>query len=342
MNAIQILGPESSPTVSLNRSHPLATPDPASLDSEVLVRVHSAGLTADELTWPEVYKASNPSHIPGLDISGVVAALPPIYAGPLSVGDTVYAMLHPDRGKGQADYVYARAEELAPKPSSLSHAQAAALPIPALTAWEALFKRAYSLSMSGSISPSSRTKRVLVTGASGAVGSMVVQLAKKVMGATVVALASAAKHGYLHELGADETVDYAAINWEREVGLRSVDAVFDAAGGEVLARAWGTVKDDGVVVTVADPPPAWARDKAAVPKELEGRLGVRYIYFIVSPDSEALGKIGELIDEGTIKPLPIVNFDVDKAIEAWDFAKQRGRQGKVVVDFVRDSVRTTN
>ncbi|KAK3308341.1 uncharacterized protein B0T15DRAFT_392339 [Chaetomium strumarium] len=331
MNAIQILGPKTNPTVSLSRFHPLPTPDPHAPNSEILIRVHSAGLTADELTWPELYSASNPMHIPGFEISGVVASLPSTYTGPLSVGDSVSALLHPDRGKGQADYVYARPEELARKPKCLSHAQAAALPIPALTAWEALFKRAWSprpIPTSG--------LRVLVTGASGAVGSMVVQLAKKVIGARVVALASGAKHGYLRELGADETVDYTAADWERGVGMKSVDAVFDAAGGEVLARAWATVKDDGVVVTVADPPPVWATDKGAVPRELEGRPGVRYTYFIVSPDSETLGKISGLIAEGTVKPLPVVEFSVDKAVEAWDFARRRGRQGKVVVNFVAD------
>lgn len=340
MKAIQIIGSKSEPTVTLNGSYPLPTPD--SSGSEILIRVHSAGLTADELTWPELWSPlHNPTHVPGFEVSGVIAELPPAYTGPLAVGDEVYAMLHTDRGKGQAEYVYARPGVVSRKPRSLSFAQAAALPIPALTAWEALLKRAWP---SGPPSPSSSSLRVLVTGASGAVGSMVVQLAKnlKVIGkeVQVVALASAAKHDYLRELGADETVDYnddrKTGGWERKVGIKSVDAVFDAAGGDVLAKAWATVKDDGVVVTVADPPPAWAMDKSpgAVPKELDGRPGVRYIYFIVSPDSESLDKIAGLIDEGTVKPLPVVEYPVDKAVEAWDFARQRGRQGKVVVNFV--------
>ncbi|KAL2257301.1 hypothetical protein VTK26DRAFT_366 [Humicola hyalothermophila] len=346
MKAIQIIGPKSEPTVTLNGSSPLPTPD--SSGSEILIRVHSAGLTADELTWPELWSpVHNPTHVPGFEVSGVIAELPPSYTGPLAVGDEVYAMLHTDRGKGQAEYVYARPGVVARKPRSLSFAQAAALPIPALTAWEALFKRAWPSglpSSSSSSSSSSSPLRVLVTGASGAVGSMVVQLAKKlkVIGkeVQVVALASAAKHEYLRELGADETVDYHDDNetggWERKVGIKSVDAVFDAAGGDVLAKAWATVKDDGVVVTVADPPPAWAMDAGpgAVPKELEGRPDVRYIYFIVSPDREALDKIASLIDEGTVKPLPVVEYPVDKAVEAWDLARQRGRQGKVVVNFV--------
>lgn len=253
-------------------------------------------------------------------------------------------MLHADRGQGQADYVYTAAEGLARKPRGVTHAVAAALPIPVLTAWEGLFARALlqprselgSRSREGGEDGKGGQKVVLVTGASGAVGSMVVQIAKKVAGAKVVALASKGKHGYLRGLGADVTVDYAVDGWEREVGERSVDVVFDSVGGQVLAKAWSVVKDDGVVVTVADPPPAWAFDKTVVPMEADGRPGVRYIYFVVSPDGEALTKIGGLIDEGTLKPLPVVEFGVDKAVEAWEFAKQRGRQGKVVVNFVTD------
>jgi NADPH:quinone reductase-like Zn-dependent oxidoreductase len=67
-------------------------------------------------------------------------------------------------------------------------------------------------------------------------------------------------------LGADETVDYAAADCEGEVGKGSVDAVFDCAGGKVLTRAWATVKDNGAILTIADPPPAWAFDKDLMPK----------------------------------------------------------------------------
>jgi len=323
MKAIQILGPKTEPRITLNSAQLLPTaPDPPSSD-QILIRVHAAGVTADEITWPEVY--ANPTRIPGLEVSGVVAELPAAYAGALSVGDAVYAMLHPDRGSGQAEYVYAREAEVARKPRSMSHAQAAALPIPALTAWEALFKRA---------APLPDGARILVTGASGAVGSMVVQLAKKQLaGARVVALASPGKHEALRELGADETVDVTAPDWESEVGRKSVDAVFDSAGGDVFVKAWATVKDDGVMLTVADPAPAWAHDKTVVPEEVDGRPGLRYHYFIVSPDNGTLGKLAELIDNGLIKPLPVIEFDVDRAVEAWEFAKQRGRKGKVVINF---------
>jgi NADPH:quinone reductase-like Zn-dependent oxidoreductase len=113
--------------------------------------------------------------------------------------------------------------------------------------------------------------------------------------------------------------------------------VFDVVGGQVLEKAWQLVKDDGVLVTVSDPPPAWAFDKAVVPSEVKGRPGLKYVYFIVSPDGEALEKVAGLIDAGALQPLPVVEFPLEKAVEAWEFAKQRGRQGKVVINFVSDN-----
>jgi NADPH:quinone reductase-like Zn-dependent oxidoreductase len=116
-----------------------------------------------------------------------------------------------------------------------------------------------------------------------------------------------------------------------------VDVVFDVVGGDVLEKAWRLVRDDGVLVTVSDPPPAWAFDKTVVPPEVEGRPELKYVYFIVSPDGEALEKVAGLIDEGALQPLPVVEFPLEKAVEAWEFAKQRGRQGKVVINFVSDN-----
>ncbi|KAK4120354.1 NAD(P)-binding protein [Parathielavia appendiculata] len=344
MKAVQILGPKTNPTITLNPTHPLPTADTDNdpEDPLILLRVHSAGVTADEQTWPELYSHTNRDRIPGCEVAGTVAALPEGYGISsisssdrllLQVGDAVYAMLHPDRARGQAEWTYARVSELARVPRSLlgsGLAMAAALPIPALTAWEGLWKRVPGGLPKGA--------RVLVTGASGAVGRMVVQIAKseKFEGVRVVALAKGEeKLEAVMALGADEVVDYGLEGWEDLVGRRSVDAVFDAAGGEVLTRAWGTVKDDGVVLTIADPPPAWAVKKV-VPKEAEGRPGVRYVYFIVSPDWKGLGEISNLIDEGILKPLPVVEFPLDKAVEAWEFAQHRGRQGKVVINLVSD------
>ena len=129
MKAIQITGAKSDPRITLTDTltKPIAT------GTHVLVKVHAAGITADEITWPELYEAS--TRVPGHDVSGVLEALGPEYDGPLSVGSEVFAFLRAstDQG-GQAEYVTADSDEVNLKPSSLSHTQAAAHPIPILTA----------------------------------------------------------------------------------------------------------------------------------------------------------------------------------------------------------------
>ncbi|KAK3352647.1 putative zinc-containing alcohol dehydrogenase [Lasiosphaeria hispida] len=314
MKAVQILGERGHHQIAVTNL--MARPVPRG--HEVLIRVEAAGITADEVGWVEVYKT--PTRIPGHDISGVVEQLGPDYTGTLSVGDAVFAMLHADRGQGQAEFAVTREDETAAKPATVSHAEAAALPIPVVTAWEALHRHAGL----------ERGARVLVTGAAGAVGRMLVQLAALLFDAEVVALASARNHALLRGLGAAEVVDYSAADWEMHVG--KVDAVFDTVGGAVLAKSWRTVKSGAVIVTVADPPPPWAFGKQ-VPEELQDHPGVRYVYFVLSTDSEALAKVAALIDEGKVKALPVAEFPVDEAVEAWELAAKRSRGGKVVIKF---------
>lgn len=314
MKAVQVTGTTVKHDIILNTSMPQPAPKP----DEVLIKVHAAGVTADEVTWPELYET--PSRIPGHDISGVVHALGPEYAGPLSVGDSVFAMLNANRGQGQAEYAVASADEIAPKPKSLSHGEAAALPIPILTAWEAMHRHAKM----------EKGMRVLVTGASGAVGTIFVQLASHLLGAKVVALASTQNHSALKELGAGQTVDYKTPGWEQTV--EPVDVVFDTAGGDVLSKTWKTVKSDGIIITVADPPPPWAFGRGK-PEELKAHPNVRWLHFILSPDQEALASSAELIDAGSIKPLAVKIFPTSQAADAWAFASQRGRKAKSVIDF---------
>ncbi|KAM5347425.1 hypothetical protein ACJ41O_010430 [Fusarium nematophilum] len=314
MKAVQILGDISSPKIGTNYS----MPKPGPTKAEVLIHVHAAGVTGDEILWPEPY--NTPSRIPGHDISGTIDSFGPEYNGPLEVGQEVFALLAADRGEGQAEYVICLAEEVAPRPASLSHAEAAALPIPVLTAWEAVVDH-------GEITYG---MEVLVTGASGAVGLLFVQLVKRLTGAQVVALASYRNHDALRQLGADKTLDYGTPGWEHSV--KDVDAVFDTVGGDVLARTWETVKEDGTIVTVGDPAPAWAFGRGRAPESVD-HPGVRYKHFIVSPNADRLGKAAEMINGGEIKPLAVRPFPFSQAEEAWECARQRGRGYKAVIEF---------
>ncbi|KAM0339664.1 hypothetical protein ACHAPU_010846 [Fusarium lateritium] len=314
MKAVQVLGDAALPKVSINYS----MEKPVPIDSEILVHVRAAGVTADELGWPELYQT--PSRIPGHDISGSIAALGPDYEGPLFIRQEVFCLLSADRGAGQADFAICSAEEVAPKPAQLSHAEAAALPIPMLTAWEGILDH-------GNLTSDSRG---LVTGASGAVGRMIVQLVKRLTGACVIALASTRNHDLLRSLGAEETIDYSNSEWE--TSIRTVDFVFDTVGGEVLAKTWEVVKSDGIIVTVGDPAPAWAFGQQTAP-EVSKYPGVKHVHFIVAPHAERLMEGSRMLDAGLLKPLPVRIFPFAEAEQAWRYARQRGRREKVVIEF---------
>ncbi|KAI1070943.1 hypothetical protein LB507_010927 [Fusarium sp. FIESC RH6] len=314
MRAVQILGDASSPKIAITNSIPKPVPN----NSDILIRVHAAGITGDEVTWPEVYET--PTRIPGHDISGTIVSFGANYDGPLSIGQDVFVMIAADRGEGQAEYVICRAEEVAPKPTSLSHEEAAVLPIPALTAWEAITEHSTVTS----------DMRVLVTGASGSVGRLYVQLVKHLAGAHVIALASKRNHDFLKTLGADKLIDYTSSNWE--TSTKNVDLVFDAVGGEVLAKAWETVKPDGSIITVGDPAPAWAFSDEKAPESLR-YPGVKYKHFILSPNAERLAQVASMVDEGLLKPLAVKTFPFEQGVEAWNHARQRGRDYKVVIEF---------
>lgn len=315
MKAVQILGDVSSPQITINHSLPKPTPK----DAEILVRVHASGVTGDEIVWPELYQT--PSRIPGHEISGVISALGPSYNGRFQVGQEVFGFTEASRCECQAEYAICLDSELASKPQSVSHEEASALPIPILTAWEALANH-------GKLKPG---MRVLVTGASGAVGTVTVQLAAQLFGAEVVALASSSNHDNLRELGARQLYDYSAADWNLEI--KDVDVVLDTVGGDVSTKAWNVVKSDGVIVTVADPPPPWAYGRCE-PVESAAHPGVRYVYFIVSPNSERLAEASQMIQAGLVKPLPVMGFPFSAAIEAWAKARERSRGGKVVIGFI--------
>ncbi|KAK4946530.1 hypothetical protein LTR10_014382 [Elasticomyces elasticus] len=293
MKAVQILGNFSSPKVATNYSITSPTPKGA----EILIRVLASGVTGDEVLWPEVYNTA--SRIPGHDVSGVIAALGPDYNGPLRIGQDVVALLAPARGEGQAEYTICLADEVALKPSSMTHEEAAALPIPVLTAWQAIMDH-------GKLA---NGMTILITGASGAVGTLAVQLSVKLAGANVIALASSPHHSTLKHLGVYEVHDYNTPGWEGNI--KDVDMVFDTVGGDILTKTWETVKSDGMIVTVGDPAPEWAFGK----------------------DSQQLSQALEMVGEGFIKPQEVEAFPFGKAALAWDYARQRGRGRKIVVTF---------
>jgi NADPH:quinone reductase-like Zn-dependent oxidoreductase len=265
--------------------------------TEALVRVHTAAITRGELEWP----VDRLPAIPSYELSGVVEEVGPGVAG-VAAGDEVFALTPFDRDGVAADYTSVPAELLVPKPQALGYAESAAIPLPALTAWQGLFDHG-RLDADG---------RVLIHGAAGNVGGFAVQLARAA-GAHVIGTASAANQDFVFELGAHEVVDSAE---GFEDAVEPVDVVFDTVGGERLRRPGAVLRAGGRLVSVAEEPP-------------EGG-----VYFIVEPNRDQLGSVARMVDDGDLRPPLVEAFPFTSAREAFARSLEPGRRGKVVLRVV--------
>jgi NADPH:quinone reductase-like Zn-dependent oxidoreductase len=199
--------------------------------------------------------------------------------------------------------------ELAPKPSTLDPVQAAAVPLSALTAWQALFDHAHLTA----------GQSVLIHGGSGGVGVFAVQLVHWA-GARVIATASTRNCDLLRELGADEIIDYTTTRFEEEV--HDVDLVFDAVGGDTLQRSWQVIKPGGLLVSIVSPSP---------PADIAKGHDVRFDYFVVEPNRDELIQIGVLIDAGQLRPIIDTVFPLAQARQAYEQATKGHTRGKIVL-----------
>lgn len=289
-------------------------PSPRPGRGEVLVRVYATGVIAPELTWPETYQTRAGSErslpIPGHDFSGVVEEVGP-GVSTLLRGAEVYALTAFDRDGAQAEYTIALPDELAPKPRSLDYVQAAAVPLTALTAWQAFFDHAGL----------SAVQSVLIHGAAGGVGIFAVQFAR-LTGAQVIATASARNRDLLRALGASTIIDYTTTRFEEVV--HDVDLVLDTVGGDTLERSWAVVKKGGMLISVASPPST----------EQARKHGVRSVWFIVEPNREQLIQIGALIDEGKIRPIIETILPLSQARQAYEQGASGHTRGKIVLRVV--------
>src|SRR5262245_26449845 len=195
------------------------TETPSPNPGEVLVRVHAAAITRDELEWP----VDRLPAIPSYEASGVVSAVGPDVAE-CEAGDEVYALTPFDRDGAAAEYLAVPADVLSTKPATLSHVEAAAVPMPALSAWQGLFDQGHL----------EAGQRVLILGARGGVGHLARQLAQEHDAVVVVE--------------------------PFESSLEPVDLVFDTIGGEALARSAEVVRPGGRIVSIAEEPPELERD----------------------------------------------------------------------------------
>lgn len=278
------------------------------------------------LTWPETY--AKEFTIPGHDFSGIVAATAP--NSNFRIGDEIFGMAHADRASTWAQYAVVQEYEVARKPA-LSWEEAAALPLSAQTAYEALFVHAgLAAPVVGEEEDQKQKdgqnyqadKRILVTGAAGGVGICLVQLAAWA-GVHVVAASSSDERNreFLESLGADEVIEYGALEG-------TFDVVVDCVGGTVLEKCWGLVRDGGALISVDSGSFDFVSSHL---KSGIGRLNVTASFFIVE-GGNALGVLGKLADRGLLRSFVAASFDLERIREAYDFANGRfeGR-GKVIL-----------
>jgi NADPH:quinone reductase-like Zn-dependent oxidoreductase len=297
MRAVRVHSPGGLDGVRLEQ---IEIPRPGK--GEALVRVHAAAITRDELEWSVDRLPAIPSH----ELSGVVVE---VIGGNgfVSVGEDVYALTPFDRDGAAADYVVVPANALAPKPPSLGHVEAAALPLAALSAWQGLI-------VHGGVEDG---LRVLIHGAGGGVGHLAVQIARH-RGAHVIGTASPGTVGLAHDVGAHQVIDRTEAGWEQSV--EEVDLVFDTVGGDVLARSAAFLRDGGRVVSVAEAPPE----------------GIDALYFVVEPDRGQLLEISRLAERGYLRPAIDSVFRLIEAREAFARSMAPGKHGKVVVRVVEE------
>jgi NADPH:quinone reductase-like Zn-dependent oxidoreductase len=253
-------------------------PEPEAGINDVVVRVHASGFTSGELTWPSTWTdrlgRDRTPVIPGQELAGVVTALGYGTRG-LSIGQRVFGLTDSYRGGTLAEFIAIETRNLAPLPGDVDFTVAASVAMPGLTAWQGLVQH-------GRLEPG---QSVLVHGAAGAVGSMVVQLAREV-GAYVIGSGRAADRQNALDFGAHEFLDL-----ENDIlaDVGAVDMIFDVIGGDVAARSAGVIRAGGTLVTIAGPTEARPKDGMTID-------------FVVLPDRAQLSEIIDRVRDGRLRP----------------------------------------
>lgn len=286
-------------------------PAPRLLPTEVLVRVAAIGLNPLEprLRAGEFPLLGQPPFVLGWDISGVVETAATWRFRP---GDEVFGMpLFPRAAGAYAEFVAAPALHLVRKPPSLSHVEAAALPVVGLTAWQGLVDH-------GGVTEGDR---VLIHGGGGGVGHVAIQLAKA-LGAHVVTTASGSKREFVEGFGADEVIDYTTTDFAEAV--RDIDVVLDTLGGDAAERSLEVLRPGGHLVTaVADEDTVLAAKFEAAGKRFSG-IGV-------DPDPVALRGLVELVEQGKLRVHVQETFPFERIADAHRLIERGHLRGKVVL-----------
>jgi NADPH:quinone reductase-like Zn-dependent oxidoreductase len=291
-------------------------PVPQPGEGQVRIRVHAASI--NPIDWKiragllkKFYPVRLP-YIPGRDVAGTIDAVGPGVPR-WKAGDAVIAMvdLVPPGGGAYSEYVVVPAQHVAPKPARLSFAQAAGIPLVALTAWQSLIETA----------DLQRGQKILIHGGAGGVGSMAVQIAHW-RGAHVVATASQRNHAYLKSIGADEVIDYRATRFEDIV--TDADIVLDTVGGETLQRSPAALKEGGTLVSIVGLlSPAFCSERKIRCPDPESATRPQ--------PREPLVQISRLFDSGDLQVHVDAVFPLEEAGEAQRQSEMGRTRGKIIL-----------
>ncbi|MFW9081909.1 NADP-dependent oxidoreductase [Pseudomonas sp. P2757] len=310
-------------------------PDPAVGEHDVLVEVHASSVNPlDSKISTGEFKLILPYKFPlvlGNDLAGVVVRTGSAVTQ-FKPGDHVYGRPPETRIGTFAELIAVDENALALKPANLDMAEAASIPLAALTAWQALVE----------IAQVKKGQKVLIHAGSGGVGTLAIQLAKH-LGAFVATTTSTANVEWVKALGADVVVDYKRQDFANE--LRDFDVVLNSLGGDVLAKSVNVIKPGGKLISLSGPPTAqFAREQglswvlgqvmrllsSGIRRKARKR-GVSYAFLFMRADRKQLQKITALIEAGVIKPVIDRSFPFESTAEALRYVEQGRSKGKVTV-----------
>jgi NADPH:quinone reductase-like Zn-dependent oxidoreductase len=296
-------------TPEIMKFEPVPRPEPG--PGEVLVKVEAVGVGPWD-GWIRAGKSALPQPLPltlGSDLSGEIVAIG-TGVSELRVGDQIYGVTNPRFIGAYAEYALASAEMVSNKPASLTHAEAASVPVVSVTAWQALFDHAQLKA----------GQTVVIHGAAGNVGSYAVQLARRA-GVQTIATVARDDISFVRNLGANTVIDYRTQRFEEEV--RDADAVIDLVGGETQSRSFQVLRRGGKLISAVSHPD----------QDLANRHGVEATFFLVNVTRQYLTEIAHLFDSGKLRTNVGAVLRLAEAREA-HFMLERMRpqpKGKIVL-----------
>lgn len=308
-------------------------PKPSLTENAVLVKVHAASINPLDLRVLEgEFKAILPVRFPfilGNDFAGTVVEVGS-KVSQFKVGDEVYAKT--DLNGAFAEYTVVQQSSLALKPQNISMEQAAALPLVALTSWQALVE----------IAKIKAGQKVLIHAGSGGVGSIAIQLAKH-LGATVATTTSEKNIPWVKALGADTIIDYKTMDFEQE--LKDYDVVLDTQGGKTLEKSLNVLKRGGRLISISGPPDKNFAEaikanwflKCVIPllswsiRHKAKKRDISYSFLFMQPNGQQLSEISKLVESGKINPVVDKTYTFSEIKDAFHYVNTERAKGKVIL-----------